>query len=91
MVAKSDHSTGNSSFASYVLNSNELTFIFTAPYSRQAAPSDLAPAVPSYNQDDIYTFVNKHGLAVRAVGANSAPITAHAASCCVASLLQAVI
>jgi len=28
LVAKSDHSTGNSSFASYVLKSNELTFIF---------------------------------------------------------------
>jgi len=67
-VAKSDHSTGNSSFASYVLKSNELTFIFTAPYSRQAAPADSAPAVPSYKQDDIYAFVNKHGLAVRAVG-----------------------
>lgn len=68
LVAKSDHSTGNSSFASYVLKSNELTFIFTAPYSRQAAPADDAPAVPSYKQDDIYAFVNKHGLAVRAVG-----------------------
>lgn len=71
LVAKSDHSTGNSSFASYVLKSNELTFIFTAPYSRQAAPADDAPAVPSYKQDDIYAFVNKHGLAVRAVGKSS--------------------
>lgn len=67
-VAKSDHSTGNSSFASYVLKSDELTFIFTAPYSRVAAPADSTPAVPSYNMDAIYSFVNKHGLGVRAVG-----------------------
>lgn len=67
-VAKSDHSTGNSSFASYVLKSDELTFIFTAPYSRVAAPADNTPAVPSYKMDEIYSFINKHGLAVRAVG-----------------------
>jgi len=72
LVAKSDHSTGNSSFASYVLKSDDLTFIFTAPYSRQAAPADSTPAVPSYNQDAIYSFVNKHGLAVRAVGTDIA-------------------
>lgn len=68
LVAKSDHSTGNSSFASYVLKSDDLTFVFTAPYSRAAAPADNAPAVPSYNMDAIYSFVNKHGLGVRAVG-----------------------
>ena len=67
-VAKSDHSTGNSSFASYVLKSDQLTFIFTAPYSRVAAPADNAPAVPSYKMDAIYSFINKHGLGVRAVG-----------------------
>ena len=67
-VAKSDHSTGNSSFASYVLKSDELTFIFTAPYSRAAAPADSTPAVPSYSMDAIYSFINKHGLGVRAVG-----------------------
>lgn len=67
-VAKSDHSTGNSSFASYVLKSDELTFIFTAPYSQVAAPADSTPAVPSYNMDAIYSFINKHGLGVRAVG-----------------------
>ncbi|KAJ9522677.1 hypothetical protein QJQ45_019757, partial [Haematococcus lacustris] len=36
LVAKSDQSTGNSTFASYVLRSNDLVFTFTAPYSRWA-------------------------------------------------------
>ena len=81
-VAKSDHSTGNSSFASYVLKSDELTFIFTAPYSQVAAPADSTPAVPSYNMHAIYSFINKHGLGVRAVGEWPEPAT------CVLLLLQ---
>lgn len=36
LVAKSDQSTGNSTFASYVLQSNELVFTFTAPYAKYA-------------------------------------------------------
>ncbi len=34
LVAKTDQSTGNSTFASYVLQSNELVFTFTAPYAK---------------------------------------------------------
>jgi 4-hydroxyphenylpyruvate dioxygenase len=34
LIAKSDQSTGNSTFASYVLQSNDLVFTFTAPYSK---------------------------------------------------------
>ena len=34
LVAKSDQSTKNSCFASYVLQSGELVFTLTAPYSR---------------------------------------------------------
>eukprot|EP01035_Chromulina_nebulosa_P035503 gene35503-47735_t len=33
MVAKSDLTTGNKKYASYALQSKELLFIFTAPYS----------------------------------------------------------
>lgn len=39
-VAKSDHSTGNPLYASYVLQSQELVFVFTAPY---------APPSPSFS------------------------------------------
>ena len=32
LVAKSDLSTGNKSYASYALKSNDLMFVFSAPY-----------------------------------------------------------
>jgi 4-hydroxyphenylpyruvate dioxygenase len=70
LVAKSDHSTGNSKYCSYVLQSNELVFTFTAPYSRKccaAAPSSSEP-LPDYDQQQAFEFICNHGLAVRAVG-----------------------
>ncbi len=38
LVAKSDQSTGNSAYASYALQSNDLVFAFTAPYAKWVAP-----------------------------------------------------
>ena len=67
-VAKSDQSTGNGIFASYVLKSNDLTFVLTAPYSRTVDKTNSRPALPWYKQDEAYAFLNKHGLAVRSVG-----------------------
>lgn len=71
LVAKSDHSTGNSKYASYVLRSGDLTFTFTAPYSRkcaaEAANSD--EPLPDYDQQQAMDFVCTHGMAVRSVGA----------------------
>jgi 4-hydroxyphenylpyruvate dioxygenase len=71
LVGKSDQSTNNPVFASYVLQSNELVFAFTAPYSRSAPSSADAPPppLPGYSQQAAYDFLNKHGFAVRAVGA----------------------
>jgi 4-hydroxyphenylpyruvate dioxygenase len=68
MVAKSDLSTQNSTFASYVLQSGELTFALTAPYSRARRREGSTPPLPWYDQDDAYDFLNRHGLAVRAIG-----------------------
>lgn len=68
LVAKSDQSTGNSTFASYVLRSNDLVFAFTAPYgSKMAAPAPCT-SQPWFNQDRAFDFLKCHGLAVRAVG-----------------------
>lgn len=70
LVAKSDHSTGNSKYCSYVLQSNDLVFAFTAPYSRKccaAAPSSSEP-LPDYDQQQAFDFVCTHGLAARAIG-----------------------
>lgn len=71
LVAKSDHSTGNSKYASYVLRSGDLTFTFTAPYSRKCA-ADAANSdepLPDYDQQQAMDFVCTHGMAVRSVGA----------------------
>jgi hypothetical protein len=71
MVAKSDLSTQNSTFASYVLQSGELTFALTAPYSRARRREGSTPPLPWYDQDAAYDFLNRHGLAVRAIGERS--------------------
>ena len=70
LVAKSDQSTGNSAFASYALQSGELVFTLTAPYSRacRQAAADASVPMPWYDQERAYSFLNSHGLAVRAVG-----------------------
>jgi 4-hydroxyphenylpyruvate dioxygenase len=90
LVAKSDHSTGNSKYCSYVLQSNELVFTFTAPYSLKccaAAPSSKEP-LPDYDQQQAFEFICTHGMAVRAVGKHlnpdshsDAPASKHAAGC----------
>jgi 4-hydroxyphenylpyruvate dioxygenase len=70
LVAKSDLSTQNTMFASYVLKSNDLCFVFTAPYSRHAwksSPPSKTP-MPHYDQHQAHEFIASHGLAVRAVG-----------------------
>lgn len=47
-VAKSDHSTGNHVYASYVMRSNDVVMAFTAPYAYQPPDSSSqAPASPS--------------------------------------------
>lgn len=68
LVAKSDHSTKNSTFASYVLQSGELVFTVTAPYSRKNKRDGASTPMPWYDQDRAYSFLNKHGVAVRAIG-----------------------
>lgn len=69
-VAKSDLSTGNKDYASYVIKSNELVFAFTAPYSTSEElkqDSSKAPH-PNFDQGAAHSFVVKHGMAVKAVG-----------------------
>ncbi|GAX73603.1 hypothetical protein CEUSTIGMA_g1054.t1 [Chlamydomonas eustigma] len=70
LCCKSDQSTGNTRFASYVIKSNDLVFTFTAPYSKLAntlSQPDKSP-LTHYSQQDAHDFIVKHGLAVRAVG-----------------------
>lgn len=66
-VAKSDLSTGNKTYASFVMKSNELVFVFTAPYNSSDITDSNAPH-PNYNTASANKFVIDHGLAVKACG-----------------------
>ena len=75
VVAKSDMTTGNSVYASYVLRSNDLVFVFSAPYGggeeQTAEDIDKRRAnMPHscYDGENMTRFITKHGLAVKAVG-----------------------
>ena len=69
LTCKSDASTGNGTFASYVMKSNHLTFAFTAPYGteNESVVKRGAPH-PGHERGTMTAFFEKHGLAVRAVG-----------------------
>ncbi|OQR87858.1 4-hydroxyphenylpyruvate dioxygenase [Achlya hypogyna] len=66
-VAKSDQSTGNHSYASYVMQSGHLQLVITAPYSRANRKVDEVPPHQGFDMDFAHEFNNKHGLAVRAM------------------------
>lgn len=73
LVAKSDFSTGNDIYASYVCQSGDCRFVFTAPYYKGPADATTATAeslpLPGFTASFATEFFTKHGLAVRAVGA----------------------
>jgi 4-hydroxyphenylpyruvate dioxygenase len=73
LVAKSDLSTGNPSYCSYVLKSNDLMFVFSAPYASSTDPvaqRELRNAQPhpGVTGAAMRDFCDKHGFGVRAVG-----------------------
>lgn len=68
LVGKSDQSTGNAVYASYVLKSNDLVFTFTAPYSVKSTAESTCVPFPHYDKSQAHEFIKIHGLAVRAVG-----------------------
>ena len=66
-TAKSDLSTGNKTYASYVMKSNDLVFVFTAPYNSPDWTDTNMPH-PNYDSAKANKFVIDHGLAVKACG-----------------------
>jgi 4-hydroxyphenylpyruvate dioxygenase len=67
-VAKSDMSTGNKAFASVVCQSNDVKFVFTAPYNNPNDQEGSEPAHPAYNQTEAHRMITDHGLFARAIG-----------------------
>ncbi|KAJ7571221.1 hypothetical protein O6H91_01G155600 [Diphasiastrum complanatum] len=68
LVAKSDQTTGNQTYCSYVLRSNELVLAFTAPYSSKIEQTRSRMPHPGFLASDAHDFFDAHGLAVRALG-----------------------
>lgn len=67
LVAKSDMGDGNNVCTSFVLQSNELVFVVTAP--QPSVTTDKATsAIPGYDVEAAHAFLRKHGLAVRSIG-----------------------
>ncbi|GJP66376.1 hypothetical protein CLOP_g23309 [Closterium sp. NIES-67] len=84
LVAKSDQTTGNQTFCSFVLKAEDLALVFTAPYSEAAAltrTDPLGPVTgetghprrsrvpfPGFSPRAAREFSALHGLGVRAIG-----------------------
>lgn len=69
LVAKSDLTTGNARFASFVLQSHELQLVFTSPYGESSEAHDSSPSpLPHFCRASAFDFFRRHGLAVRSVG-----------------------
>lgn len=68
LVAKSDMTTGNKDYCSFVLTSGTITFVLTAPYGAQCENTDSEMPHPAFNKAQAHQFIQDHGLFVRAVG-----------------------
>ncbi|DBA02629.1 TPA: hypothetical protein N0F65_012001, partial [Lagenidium giganteum] len=69
LIGKSDQSTNNQQSASYVVRSGEVTFVITAPYALETEKAaDAVTPMPNFDAKLAHEFVQKHGLAVRALG-----------------------
>lgn len=52
LVAKSDQTTGNQTYCSYAVQSNELVFAFTAPYSSKIDQTGTKMPHPGYRSEE---------------------------------------
>ena len=69
MVSFTDIDNGNHKYTSYVLKSNDIRFVFTAPYWTEAPEPTLkrVDTFPDYSREKAFDFISKHGMAGRAL------------------------
>ena len=69
-VAHSDLSTGNNRYSSVVLKTNDVRFVFTAPYQveHDLNKKETNVPYPAYSQESAFEFIKQHGLAVKSIG-----------------------
>ena len=80
MVGSTGQHTGNDQCVSYGLQSGDVRFLLTAPYSTATSsaggvaansdgfPEDAPLPLPNFSPADAHHFFSKHGLAARAIG-----------------------
>ena len=68
LVSKSDLSTGNTTCVSHVVQSNDVTFVVTAPQAPHMKGEHDECPLPGYSNDAAFMFIRTHGLAVRSIG-----------------------
>ena len=68
LVAKSEFSSGNNVFASYMLQSGNTRMLFTAPYGQENETEPCRTnSIPGFDPEIASRFFQTHGLGVRAV------------------------
>eukprot|EP01111_Echinosteliopsis_oligospora_P005551 TRINITY_DN1896_c0_g1_i1.p1 TRINITY_DN1896_c0_g1~~TRINITY_DN1896_c0_g1_i1.p1 ORF type:complete len:465 (+),score=147.73 TRINITY_DN1896_c0_g1_i1:64-1395(+) len=67
LIAQSKKETGNHSFCSYVLKSNGVKFVVTAPYLSEFHHPNDQPVLPHYSAEKAKEFYSRHGTGVSAV------------------------
>ncbi|KAK9072646.1 hypothetical protein SSX86_009081 [Deinandra increscens subsp. villosa] len=68
VIAKSDLSTGNNAHASYLLRSDQLLFLFTAPYpAAVSTTTTISGSIPTFSRTACHAFTASHGLGVRSI------------------------
>lgn len=68
LVAKSDQSTGNSIYSSYVMQCNDFRLVFTAPYATPTHQTSSKMPNPKFDAAKAQDFFTKHGVAAYAIG-----------------------
>jgi len=68
LKAVSDYSTGNTKYASHLMQSGKLNFLFTTPYPEiPIIGSSQTASIPSFDCGIAKKFIIDHGLAVKAI------------------------
>jgi len=68
LIAESRNETGNQLYASYVLQTNQVKYVVTAPYNGAYPHSNSKPPNPKFDVERHKKFFERHGTGVSALG-----------------------
>jgi len=68
LIGESRKETGNHSYTSFVLKTNTVKFVFTAPYLAEFKHPDNKMPNPKYDEKKALSFFSRHGCGVSSIG-----------------------